>query len=321
MIRRSMELENHISVIPDSIALFKNLIELDVSSNGIAALSSHIVELVKLKTFVAKNNNMEDLPKEFGRLLKLENLNLSGNRLSSFVPQLFQLINLKGLHLGGNMIRHIPPEIQNLRRLEILYLGGNRLTSIPTEMGYLRKLRALNLCNNMIESLPCTLNKLSSLHSLSLHSNKLTTLPIELVRLKNLDSLSLRDNPLVVRFIRDMVFDPPSLLELTARSIKNNNMKYTTNDLPPVLVKYLDSARRCVNPRCKGVYFDSSVRFVKFVDFCGKYRVPLEQFLCSPHENERWDEMVFSSGSGSGVSSDEDDEFVSQDKLKKVLLG
>lgn len=187
-------------------------------------------------------------------------------------------------------------------------------------MGYLRKLRALNLCNNQLESLPCTLNKLSLLHSLSLHNNKLTTLPVELVRLKNLECLSLRDNPLVVRFVKDMVYDPPSLLELTARYIKNTNVKYTTNDLPPLLVNYLDTARRCVNPICKGVYFDSSVRCVKFVDFCGKYRVPLEQFLCSPHENDRWEEMSLSS---SGLSSsDEDDEFVkSRDKIRKVLLG
>lgn len=205
-------------------------------------------------------------------------------------------------------------------RLEILYLGGNILTGIPPEMGYLRKLRALNLCNNQLESLPCTLNKLSLLHSLSLHNNKLTTLPVELVRLKNLECLSLRDNPLVVRFVKDMVYDPPSLLELTARYIKNTNVKYTTNDLPPLLVNYLDTARRCVNPICKGVYFDSSVRCVKFVDFCGKYRVPLEQFLCSPHENDRWEEMSLSS---SGLSSsDEDDEFVkSRDKIRKVLLG
>ena len=31
-----------------------------------------------------------------------------------------------------------------------------------------------------------------------------------------------------------------------------------------------------------GVYFTSCVETVKFVDFCGKYRVPLLQYLCSP---------------------------------------
>lgn len=41
------------------------------------------------------------------------------------------------------------------------------------------------------------------------------------------------------------------------------------------------------NLRClcssAGVYFSSRVETVKFVDFCGKYRVPLLQYLCSPH--------------------------------------
>ncbi len=49
------------------------------------------------------------------------------------------------------------------------------------------------------------------------------------------------------------------------------------------LIAYLDSARRCSNPSCSGVYFTHRVRFVDFVDFCGKYRVPLLKYLCSPH--------------------------------------
>ena len=31
------------------------------------------------------------------------------------------------------------------------------------------------------------------------------------------------------------------------------------------------------------MYFSSRVEQVKFVDFCGKYRLPLLQYLCSPH--------------------------------------
>lgn len=30
-----------------------------------------------------------------------------------------------------------------------------------------------------------------------------------------------------------------------------------------------------------GVYFDNRVEHIKFVDFCGKYRIPLLQYLCS----------------------------------------
>lgn len=30
-----------------------------------------------------------------------------------------------------------------------------------------------------------------------------------------------------------------------------------------------------------GVFFDNRVEHIKFVDFCGKYRIPLLQYLCS----------------------------------------
>ena len=202
-----------------------------------------------------------------------------------------------------------------ISRLEILYLGGNQLTSVPVELGNLRRLRALNLCDNNIESLPSTLVKLTHLQSLSLHNNRLTILPVALIKLRNLEELSLRENPLVVRFVRDMTFNPPSLLELSGRCIKNSGVKYTSQDLPVHLLKYLNSARRCVNPCCKGVYFDARVRHIKFVDFCGKYRLPLEQFLCSPHAGEKWEDCSSSSSEDEGISP------VPPERLRKVLLG
>lgn len=199
-------------------------------------------------------------------------------------------------------------------RLEILYLGGNQLTSVPTELGNLRKLKALNLCDNKIESLPSSLVKLTHLQSLSLHNNRLTLLPVALIKLRNLEELSLRDNPLVVRFVKDMTFNPPSLLELSGRCIKNMGIKYGSDDLPVHLLQYLNSARRCVNPCCKGVYFDARVRHIKFVDFCGKYRLPLEQFLCSPHVDERWEDC-------SSSSSEDESVPIPRERLRRVLLG
>ena len=199
--------------------------------------------------------------------------------------------------------------------MEILYLGGNQLTSAPNELGSLRRLQALNLCDNKIESLPPTLVKLTHLKSLSLHNNRLTTLPVALMKLRNLEELSLRENPLVVRFVRDMTFNPPTLLELSGRCIKNSGVKYTSQDLPAHLLQYLNNARRCVNPCCKGVYFDARVRHIKFVDLCGKYRLPFEQFLCSPHAGERWEDCSSSS------SEDEGDHAFPRERLRKVLLG
>lgn len=170
----------------------------------------------------------------------------------------------------------------------------------------MKNLQALILCDNKLESIPPRLADLKKLRSLSLHKNNLKTLPMEIVKLMDLQELSLRDNPLVNKFARDYDFNPPSLTELCGRATKILNIPYNTDLLPRSLVSYLDSAQSCINPKCKGVYFDSRVRCLKFVDFCGQYRLPLEQYLCSPHS------------SSSGIS--ENNSSVSANKIEKLLL-
>lgn len=75
-----------------------------------------------------------------------------------------------------------------------------------------------------------------------------------------------------------MTLEPPTLKELAARVVKLrlNNYSYM---LPPQLQNYLRTANQCVNPKCKGVYFSYCNEHVKFVDFCGRYRIPLLEYL------------------------------------------
>lgn len=54
-----------------------------------------------------------------------------------------------------------------------------------------------------------------------------------------------------------------------------------------------------------GVFFNNRVEHVKFVDFCGKYRLPLLQYLCSRK----------------CIESRDGDEVVSGAMIRKVLLG
>ncbi len=118
-------------------------------------------------------------------------------------------------------------------------------------MSSLIMLRSLVLSDNGLTHLPRTMVRLRRLQSLSLHNNNLSTLPPELVKL-NLIELSLRNNPLVVKFVQDMIYEPPSLLELSGRVIKVKNLLYGEEDLPQNLIEYLDAAHHCVNPKCKG---------------------------------------------------------------------
>nr|XP_033798940.1 leucine-rich repeat-containing protein 58 [Geotrypetes seraphini] len=307
---------NRLLVLPAAVASFSQLLLLDISSNGLAFVGEALLGLAKLRTLLAKNNRLDEfsLPKELGRM-GLEVLNLSGNRFEEVPGQLLELRALKSLSMGGNRLKSIPAEIENLSSLEFLYLGGNFITSIPPELANLHYLSYLVLCDNKIQSIPPQLAQLHSLRSLSLHNNLLTYLPREILNLIHLQELSLRGNPLVVRFVRDLMYDPPSLLELAGRVIKSRNLAYSRCELPENLIRYLDLASKCPNPKCAGVYFDSCVRQIKFVDFCGKYRLPLMHYLCSP-------ECSSPCSSNSQSESDSEDEAsIAAHRMQKVLLG
>ncbi|XP_077584785.1 leucine-rich repeat-containing protein 58-like [Stigmatopora nigra] len=308
---------NRLCVLPSSVSFFSNLQLLDISNNGLTLIGQHITQLVKLRTLVAKNNRLNEysLPKDFGNL-QLEVLNLSGNCFKEIPLQCTKLRRLQSLSLGGNMLKSIPVEIENLSRLEVLYLGGNLISAIPAEVANLPWLTYLALSDNCIQSVPPQLTRLHSLRSLSLHNNQLSYLPREILSLVRLQELSLRGNPLVVRFVKELMYEPPSLLELAGRTVKSGNVPYSQQDLPDNLFKYLELASKCPNPKCAGVYFDSCVRHIKFVDFCGKYRLPLMHYLCSPECTT----SPCTSNPQSDAESD-DDNSVPADRLQRVLLG
>ena len=133
-----------------------------------------------------------------------------------------------------------------------------------------------------------------------------------------------------MRFVQEMAFQPASLLELSARVIKLYGHPYEHHGIPHNLVEYLDEARSCLNPRCRGVYFDARVEHVKFVDFCGMYRsklkvvnlamnsdsflffssVPLMQYLCSSGCIKRPIQNGAAGGRGDECN-----------KMRRVLLG
>ncbi|XP_044254273.1 leucine-rich repeat-containing protein 58 [Tribolium madens] len=297
---------NQLTTFPKNLAKFTNVQVLDISNNGLTVLPDFF-EYWHLTTLVAKNNRFsnESLPKSFTVSESLRELNLSGNIFEQFPEQLFEFINLKYLYLGGNKIKTIPKNIKKLNCLQILSMGGNQLVEVPSTLGQLKQLHALVLCDNLIESLPSNIANLHNLKSLQLHKNKLRTLPPEIIALKNLTELSLRDNPLVVRFVSNIRHNTASLKELSARVIKLHQIRVEKGDIPVSLLNYLDSAHHCVNPYCKGVFFNSRVEHVKFVDFCGKYRLPLLQYLCSTR----------------CVEDDEDLRPPRAYLMKKVLLG
>lgn len=301
--------------IPDILGSLISLTCLDLSNNLISQVGDSIIHLTGLNKLILRNNELTEdgLPKDMIALRSLRTLNLSGNRLACVPPQLLDLTGLRNLFLGANQIKEITPAINRLRRLRLLYLGGNQLETLPQEIGDLQNMHVLLLSDNKLRRLPDSVCNLRKLQCLQLHRNRLTTLPSGLIHVKSLAELSLRENPLVMRFIRDMEYQPASLLEIAGRVVKQNKIPYAVDDLPASLHSYLTCAHECVNPSCRGVYFDHRVEHVKFSDFCGKYKVPLLQYLCSPRCREQLPEYA---------DCEVEDELAEKSqRLKRVLLG
>ncbi|KAL3107218.1 hypothetical protein niasHT_011937 [Heterodera trifolii] len=297
---------NHFVTVPPLVAQFINLISLDISNNQLALLPKEISSLKNLRELSLRNNLLENLPKEFQRLQCLRELNISGNLLEHFPRELLQIKSLRVLYLGANRLQSFPSDICRLSNLQVLYLGGNALVDVPDTIGQLSELTSLGLADNRLEQIPTAIASLRNLRNLALHNNRLKFLPPGIARLKNLEYLSLRNNPLVTDFVNEILLEPASLKELAARVVKIRfSPNFCRTMLPSDLLGYLGTANQCVNPKCKGVYFEACAELVKFVDFCGKYRVPLLHYLCSPRCSTNTPAYAYSSGSSASESDDD----------------
>ncbi|KAK7084742.1 Leucine-rich repeat-containing protein 58 [Halocaridina rubra] len=313
---------NMLLTLPFEVAKYSKLKSLDLSNNSLTHINDFLLQLPELQSLYLKNNSLGDdsLPKDLPILTRLRELNISGNSFTRIPNQMYEMNNLRYLYLGNNQITEIYPEVKAMQGLYVLHLGGNLLETVPHELGELQQLQALVLCENRLQSLPRSIANLTRLKSLLLHKNNLCCLPVGIVKLRGLLELSLRDNPLVTKFVnscaRELMYNSPSLLELAARVIKLKKLHYTEEDLPKSLIMYLSSGHRCVNPKCKGMYFTSCIEHIKLVDFCGMYRVPLMHYLCSSRCSSKTPTYYRASSS----ESESDDEQPSA-RLKRVLLG
>lgn len=110
--------QNRLSMLPEPIIRFTNLVTLDISNCGLHRLPDFINELSSLVRLSVKNNGLINnaLPKTLEGLSALRELNLSGNRLTEFPDQALDLVSLRYLYLGGNLINQIPKDVWKIQR-------------------------------------------------------------------------------------------------------------------------------------------------------------------------------------------------------------
>lgn len=309
--------------IPQWLTKFTSLEKLNLSKNQIQLTERDVQILLqsspRLKKLVLHTNSIRQVPKMLERrlfenhLVQLEYLDMSNNQIEDITPFTY-CKKLTYLQLTANRIQEVPLEIQNVDQLQILYLGYNQITQVSPGMCNLPNLELLGLNNNKLRLVPASLAALSKLRTLHLHYNQIMTIPSELVRNRcdrvcrdgTLREITLRGNPLVTSFVRRRLMagirhKPPTLYELACRTVNLHNIPYDNTVLSERIIDHLESAHKCPNPNCSGVYFDTRYVQVKFVDCCGAYQLPLQQFLCSPNCVEDTE-----ASSTSGGSSDSD---------------
>uniref|UniRef100_A0A1B8Y0E3 Leucine-rich repeat-containing protein 58 n=1 Tax=Xenopus tropicalis TaxID=8364 RepID=A0A1B8Y0E3_XENTR len=185
--------------------------------------------------------------------------------------------DVQQLLLPHNRLVVLPPHVNSFTHLHLLDISNNNMAYIGEEILGLTKLKTLLAKNNRLDefSFPKELGGLR-LEVLNLSGNRFEEIPDQFLQIQTLKSLSLGGNRLK---------SIPAEIENLIRNL-------------PL-----------------GVYFDCCVRQIKFVDFCGKYRLPLMHYLCSP-------ECSSPCGSTSQSESDSEDEAnAAARRMQKVLLG
>ena len=143
-----------LKVLPDSIALLKNLTYLRLSSNKLKELPKSILKLKRLKELNISFNEIEKLPEDFGLLNNITKLNVSSNKITKLPKSIGDLKNLTELNLSFNQLKTLPESIGNLSNLEILKINSNQLESLPKSITNLKKLSRLDMKFNRYSSLP-----------------------------------------------------------------------------------------------------------------------------------------------------------------------
>ncbi|GAM25402.1 hypothetical protein SAMD00019534_085770, partial [Acytostelium subglobosum LB1] len=210
---------NKITVIPRTITLFPNLIELSISSNLLTDIPEYLCELTMLQSLrIGQNpfpsfplnvckltsltelyfesNNIDTLPQDILHLTRLKVLSLEENRFTSipeYLPATIERLNLSGNDISFIESGTLPMSL--LTNLTVLNLSENQLTKIDDSFVLLSNLKTLLLDCNMITHLPGNVVQgWQALSSLNIPHNELTTLPAEIAFLPNLSVLDVRGN-------------------------------------------------------------------------------------------------------------------------------
>uniref|UniRef100_H2YRR4 PIF1/LRR1 pleckstrin homology domain-containing protein n=1 Tax=Ciona savignyi TaxID=51511 RepID=H2YRR4_CIOSA len=264
---------------PVSTSFPSTLERLSVNGCQLMRIEGRIIKLKYLTSLNLSNNKIKTLPEQLGSMACLHELDISENELTCFPKELCnpesQLCKtMTCLNLSKNQIELLPENFGEFSQLWSLNLSHNRLKILPKQIGNLKKLTKFNASNNNLKFLPFSFTSLS-LENLDLFMNQFTS---EML-LPNLSE-------------KRKIFNKPlALLELSARTIRQNKIFYDNYEYVPfILIKYLDKGKVC---QCGGYCFIQFIQFFAHVnlqsitqsmcslDASGRTTAPVQAVICS----------------------------------------
>ncbi|XP_023231702.1 poly [ADP-ribose] polymerase 2-like isoform X3 [Centruroides sculpturatus] len=196
-----------------------------------------------LKTISLNNCKLKIIDPRILKLCHLHTLDLQGNKIIE-LPSALSSLPLRNLNVADNKIEQFPKEIctGNLMQfLLYLNLNGNLISVLPPEFCHFKQLNSLKISSNKLIKLPENIGKLRNLKVFMARNNCLKYLPISILTL-HLEVLDITDNSF--RSKQDLSlpkFEVYSLLDCAFLSIKKYNLQYRPEDVPSLLLSYLDN--------------------------------------------------------------------------------
>lgn len=173
--------ENNLSILPAKISnLLASASLLNVAHNHLSKLPPTFSLMRNLRALDLSHNKFTDIPTELYRLKQLEELRMTNNYLI-YIPNVFfeEMAGLHVLDLSGNKIVELPANVSRSSSLSVLRVGSNQLRWLPRELARSPALEVLDIHNNHIHHLPRVLvNLFEKLKELNVTDNELD-LPFE----------------------------------------------------------------------------------------------------------------------------------------------